>query len=287
MMMDVRIVAQGRDYAGVPAEQIRRAVAQGRISGEDLVRLAGTSAWTPIAQVPDLAAHLPAAPSVAPAPRPAPAQPAVARPAAAPKPAPTPTAPALVSAPAAPRPSAQPAARTVGQAITQAAMREVDAVDEATLDGAEFGIEEPARPRRRRPRRRLEESVLDLTPMIDVTFQLLIFFMFTNQMANPNPISVPQAAYGRGVMPDGKQALLVDDQGRYYFGESTKEENIAPSLDALVREVSDVASSRGEPLEVIISAHKGSKYVHLRELVERLEQVENIGAVHVGVEEKQ
>ena len=61
MKMDVRIVAQGRDYLGVPAEQIRRAVEQGRIAGHDLVRFSGSPTWIEIAHIPELAALLPGA----------------------------------------------------------------------------------------------------------------------------------------------------------------------------------------------------------------------------------
>jgi biopolymer transport protein ExbD len=268
--MDVRIVAQGREYLGVPVEQIKRAVAQGRIAGEDLVRWPGTQAWTVIAQVPELALILP---------QQAPQSATMAAPTQlAPQPGARPQAAAGPAQPSGDARWREPAAAPAGAAA---------AVAGAAADGDEFGIPAPAKAKRGRRRRPLEESVLDMTPMIDVTFQLLIFFTFTNQMANPNPIEVPKAVHGQGVMPDGKQALLVDDRGRYYFGESTKEENIAPSLEALVRAVGDNASSSEAPLDVIISAHKGARYVHLRELVERLEKVENIGVIRVGVEEKQ
>lgn len=127
---------------------------------------------------------------------------------------------------------------------------------------------------------------MDMTPMIDVTFQLLIFFMFTNQMAQQSPIDAPEALYGKGVLPDGKQALLVDDQGRYYLGENTNPDNIAPSLDALIGEVQKNVDASPEPMEVIITAHKNAKHLHVRQLVERLEKLDGIGPIHLGVEEK-
>jgi len=153
-------------------------------------------------------------------------------------------------------------------------------------EGDDVGIAVPAKSRRRRRFRLLEDTALDMTPMIDVTFQLLIFFMFANQLANPNPIEVPEAAYGRGVMPDGKQAILVDDQGRYYLGESAKPENVAP-LDDLLRAVADNAAAAASPLDVIISAHKRSRHDQVRTLMEKLEGVPNIGVLRLGVEERQ
>ena len=42
------------------------------------------------------------------------------------------------------------------------------------------------------------EATMDMAPMIDVTFLLLIFFMLTNSLANPSPMVVPEAVHGRG-----------------------------------------------------------------------------------------
>ena len=36
-------------------------------------------------------------------------------------------------------------------------------------------------------------EALNMTPMIDVVFQLLIFFMLTNSLANPAPLEVAEA----------------------------------------------------------------------------------------------
>jgi biopolymer transport protein ExbD len=151
----------------------------------------------------------------------------------------------------------------------------------------DLGIPEPTNQRSRRRRREIEDTVLDMTPMIDVTFQLLIFFMFANQLANPSPIEVPLAKYGKGIMPDGKQAILVDQQGTYYLGDVAKQETAEPSLETLLSQVADNASQAEQPLEVIISAHKAAKHQQLRQLLERLGEVPNIGPVHLGVEEKQ
>lgn len=151
----------------------------------------------------------------------------------------------------------------------------------------DLGIEAPAKARSRRRLRVLEDTVMDMTPMIDVTFQMLIFFMFTNQLANPNPVTVPEAAYGKGVTPDGKQVVIIDDTGRYYLGETTREENIEPSLDTLIQKIAGNAELSDVPLDVIITAHKDSKHRGTRTLMQRLGKVGNIGQIHLGVEERQ
>ncbi len=154
-------------------------------------------------------------------------------------------------------------------------------------DADDLGIPAPAKARPRRKLRLLEETEMDMTPMIDVTFQMLIFFMFTNQLANPSPVLVPEAVYGQGVTPDGKQVVLVDEQGRYYLGENAKEENIEPSLDSLLQKVADNAALSEAPMDVIINAHKDSKHLGTRQLLEKLSEVNNVGQVRLGVEEKQ
>ena len=160
-----------------------------------------------------------------------------------------------------------------------------DAADDE--EAAELDVDRASQWVPQRPRRRAEEAEMDMTPMIDVTFQLLIFFMLTNHLANPAPTLVPEAAHGRGVDAEGRQMIVIDEQGDYYLGDTIKPEALASSLDALVDEVRLNARAAAGPLDVIISAHKSVKYGRLRELVERLGNVTNLGKILVGVAEKQ
>lgn len=137
-----------------------------------------------------------------------------------------------------------------------------------------------------KPRRRTEEIGLDMTPMIDVTFQLLIFFMLTNALANASPVDLPRAVHGVGVSPDGVQMILVDEQGRYYLGEKIDPQLERP-LEQLVQQVQENAAQVGGGLPVIISAHKQTKYLQVRQLVEGLGRISNLGKVRLGVEEQQ
>ena len=137
-----------------------------------------------------------------------------------------------------------------------------------------------------KPRRRAEEAEMDMTPMIDVTFQLLIFFMLTHAMANPPPMDVPEAKHGRGVNMEGQQLILVDQDGKYYLGHQAEPENAAESLDVLVKEVRSNASQTDAKMDVIINAHKKARHANVRDLVERLGPVPNLGRVMLGIQEK-
>lgn len=48
---------------------------------------------------------------------------------------------------------------------------------------------------------------MDITPMIDVTFLLLIFFMVTSTMESPDALKIPEAKNGLGV--DTQKATVI------------------------------------------------------------------------------
>ncbi|MBN2578155.1 MAG: biopolymer transporter ExbD [Pirellulales bacterium] len=131
-----------------------------------------------------------------------------------------------------------------------------------------------------------DETEIDMTPMIDCTFLLLIFFMLTNALANPVPMEVPHAIHGRGVTLEGQQLVLIDADGNYYLGNTPVKENQADSLDALLQEVGRNAAANEKTLDVIVYAHKKTRYLKLRELIERLGALDGLGPVMIGVEEK-
>ena len=175
----------------------------------------------------------------------------------------------------------------LADSLPDGASRDASAEDDtAAIDAAEIDADQATQWTVKRARRRSEEAEMDMTPMIDVTFQLLIFFMLTNQLANPAPTLVPEAAHGRGVDAAGRQAIVIDEQGNYYAGDTIKPEALAPSLDSLLDEVRLNARAAEKPLDVVVSAHKRVKYARLRALVERLGSVSNLGKVLIGVEEK-
>lgn len=173
-----------------------------------------------------------------------------------------------------------------GVARDLSAEAEAVEIDAAEIDAAEINADQATQWTVKRARRRADEAEMDMTPMIDVTFQLLIFFMLTNHLANPAPTLVPEAAHGRGVDAAGRQAIVIDEQGNYYAGDTIKPEALVPSLDSLLDEVRLNARAAEKPLDVIVSAHKRVKYARLRALVERLGSVSNLGKVLIGVEEK-
>lgn len=104
-------------------------------------------------------------------------------------------------------------------------------------------------------RKKEEEPILGITPLIDIVFLLLIFFMLTSHfhVASGIPIRLPkvtQSAY------DGKSKeiiLAIDREGRIYLkGEKTDLKNLGTKLEDLVK--------KGELVQLLLQADREVKH---------------------------
>jgi biopolymer transport protein ExbD len=85
----------------------------------------------------------------------------------------------------------------------------------------------------RRNNRANDASGFNITPMIDMTFLLLIFFMVTSHLTDMDvsiPVGLPEAELG--VVPDDRSkrvVLTIDSAGQYYItnDKATKDEMAA------------------------------------------------------------
>ena len=118
---------------------------------------------------------------------------------------------------------------------------------------------------------------LSLTPLIDIVFLLLVFFMLATQFAREQalPLDVP----GRAVASAEASlsgALLVRVR-------ATGEVDIAGqrvSLDQLQQRVSALIDTRGDEHRVVLRSEQG---LNLQRLVQVLDRVRNAGAIHVSL----
>lgn len=71
-------------------------------------------------------------------------------------------------------------------------------------------------------KRGVAAGLLDLTPMIDVVFNLLIFFMVVSQFASEErslKVELPAASMAMPLTAKPREVFVnVDQQGRYYIG---------------------------------------------------------------------
>lgn len=65
------------------------------------------------------------------------------------------------------------------------------------------------------PRRtsRVDDAEMDITPMIDITFLLLIFFLVCSTPDQITAIELPKAKYGKGVGERNSVIITVSDEG--------------------------------------------------------------------------
>ena len=128
----------------------------------------------------------------------------------------------------------------------------------------------PVVPRKPLPR----DDNLDMTPMIDVTFLLLIFFLVSSSPDVQAALDLPRAEHGVGV---GKRAALVisiaqPDEGAgvaVYFADVKSGTPLAGNRDAqeaAVRTAVEEAFARGQT-EVLIQAERRVRYRDVDRLV--------------------
>jgi biopolymer transport protein ExbD len=99
-------------------------------------------------------------------------------------------------------------------------------------------------------RRKPQSSGIDITPLMDIVFQLLLFFILTSAMLQPSlPLDLP----GSSQQNEGTEAdmvISVDAGGRIFLNDDPASlETAGSAISALVREKPDAAVSlRGDRL---------------------------------------
>ena len=110
---------------------------------------------------------------------------------------------------------------------------------------------------------------VDLTPMIDVVFQLIIFFMYTAQFSqvSRSPIDLPEQPGQRDTL--APTALVVDLSAEGAF----LVEQEALTLDQLMQRI-EAEIRRGDAgaggVELLVRADQNSPALHINQLAERL-----------------
>jgi len=112
-------------------------------------------------------------------------------------------------------------------------------------------------------------ALVDLTPMIDVVFQLIIFFMVTSHLGElrRTPIDLPrERGSGHDVEQDAAMIVDIDAEGRYLS------ESRVMTLDELDRVARNGIERAGDSaaFDVLIRPDKDTPAVFLDRLLTRL-----------------
>ena len=116
----------------------------------------------------------------------------------------------------------------------------------------------------------IPEDELDMTPMVDVTFLLLIFFMvtasFTLQKSIPQPPAASDAPSTNVIEEEEEQQdyveVIIDQNNSYYVTTRDSEEREAPSETEMRRMVKD-AKDTYAPERIVITAHVDATHARL------------------------
>jgi biopolymer transport protein ExbD len=116
-------------------------------------------------------------------------------------------------------------------------------------------------------RRPMDEIEMDITPMIDITFLLLIFFIVASKLDEGASVQLPKAKHGTSVAMKSSAVITVaqaGDQALVYCGEGKSDETLIKSTDPDDQEEALVAYLEEQmaagKLEVIIMAEKGVRH---------------------------
>lgn len=119
----------------------------------------------------------------------------------------------------------------------------------------------------RRRRRRGEEPDLDLTPMIDCIFLLLIFFMCTTVFQQPYSLRV--------TLPAARQSQVVEEKKLVasIAADGRMEINRQPVSMANLEEVLRREKESTHSLTLIVRTDKGTKHKYVLDLFETAKRV--------------
>jgi biopolymer transport protein ExbD len=116
-------------------------------------------------------------------------------------------------------------------------------------------------------RRKPQSSGIDITPLMDIVFQLLLFFILTSAMLQPSlPLDLP----GSPQKNEGTEAdmvISIDAEGRIFLNDAPASlETVEPAVSALVRE---------KPAAAVIL--RGDRLVQYGNFFEVLDTIRNAG----------
>ncbi len=128
--------------------------------------------------------------------------------------------------------------------------------------------------------KREKELDLNLTPLIDVVFLLLIFFMVSTTFNRESEISIelPEASGEEAPHEKFVIEISIDGQGRYFINQRKLKDSRLETLKQGIREVrAQQGNNKTEP-KLIISADRNTKH---QAVVLAMDAARQLGLVHL------
>ncbi|VAX07509.1 Biopolymer transport protein ExbD/TolR [hydrothermal vent metagenome] len=128
--------------------------------------------------------------------------------------------------------------------------------------------------------KRENELELNLTPLIDVVFLLLIFFMVSTTFERESEISIelPESAGEEAVNDRFVIEISIDVQGRYFINQRKLKDKKIESLKKGIREVRATQPDDSIEPKLIISADQNTPH---QAVVRAMDAARQLGLVHL------
>ena len=142
------------------------------------------------------------------------------------------------------------------------------------------------------PRRPVTDTAeMDITPMIDIVFLLLIFFLVCSSANMQTAVELPPARHGTGVSERGSVIITVAERGGpgpalVYLGDGKDSENLLPDDEdaqaTRIEEYVEEGYQEGKSA-VLVKAEKKVKNGDVWRVETAAARVEEISRIHIGV----
>jgi len=115
---------------------------------------------------------------------------------------------------------------------------------------------------------------IDMTPMVDVAFLLLIFFMSTTQFKPPEEVAVvlPESSSEIKVPETGIIVITVNKTGKIFIGDESGQAGEVPQEDIMNAIVT--ARSRRPAARVILKGDKEAQYGLIADVMDALQHTQ-------------
>ncbi|TAL69701.1 MAG: biopolymer transporter ExbD [Bacteroidetes bacterium] len=154
------------------------------------------------------------------------------------------------------------------------------------MSGASGGLSAPERIKRgkhsKRKKRKRIGFALDMTPLVDITFLLLTFFMFTTTMAAPQVMEMsmpPEGDVKIEVRENELMTLRLRDDGKLFFNMANDEPKPVEIKD--LRKIAETENLRPEIQNKLITVFKVSEDAKYGDMVKVLDEL-NLAEIKIS-----